>query len=212
MHFGETEAERRAFFENAKEQAERDYRRNQRDAGALTRWGGALLELANFMPGEDATTMVNTAVQKFEAALEIEPTKHDALWCLGNAYTSQGFLAPRKQDAMELFKRAKDCFSTALEQAPENNIYQKGLEMTQKAPELYDEIQKQLNQSTTRASAPKTESTFWWNFLGYATVICGVLGVNLCIQMMSPAAGNPAPATKSQSWRFNTHNLLFIAV
>ena len=29
------------------------------------------------------------AVAKFGQALGIEPSRHDTLWCLGNAYTSQ---------------------------------------------------------------------------------------------------------------------------
>ena len=58
----------------------------------LTRWGGALLELAHFKQGKEAVEMIELAIAKFQAALDIEPKKHDALWCLGNALTSQGFL------------------------------------------------------------------------------------------------------------------------
>ena len=102
-----TEAERKEFFERARRQAEEDFKRNNRDAAALTRWGGALLELANFMPGEQASGHVNEAVTKFHQALEINPSKDDTLWCLGNAYTSQGFLCPSKSEALAIFDKAK---------------------------------------------------------------------------------------------------------
>jgi tetratricopeptide (TPR) repeat protein len=95
------------FFESAKSKAESDVKRNPKDTGALTRWGGALLELANFMPGEEASDMVDAAVSKFQQALTMDPKKHDALWCLGNAYTSQGFLSAQKEAAEDLFRKAE---------------------------------------------------------------------------------------------------------
>jgi hypothetical protein len=60
---------------------------------ALTKWGGALLELAHFRQGNEAYDMIEEAITKFEHALSIDAKRHDALWCLGNAYTSQGFLS-----------------------------------------------------------------------------------------------------------------------
>lgn len=56
---------------------------------AIIRWGGALLELAHFQQGPQANEMIDEAATKFKEALKINPRKHDALWCLGNAYTSQ---------------------------------------------------------------------------------------------------------------------------
>jgi tetratricopeptide (TPR) repeat protein len=102
-----SDQERKAFYEAAKQQAQDEVERNPNDAHALTRWGGALLELANFMPGEEAAHYVDEAVDKFQHALRVDAKKHEALWCLGNAYTSQGFLSTRKSDANVLFKKAQ---------------------------------------------------------------------------------------------------------
>ena len=106
--------DRHEFYERARAQAEQDFKRDPKDAHALTRWGGALLELANFSPGEKAGELVEDAVDKFQKALEIEPKKHEALWCLGNAYTSQGFLCSEKQNASKLFKEAQVRFSACI--------------------------------------------------------------------------------------------------
>jgi tetratricopeptide (TPR) repeat protein len=103
----QSDEDRKRFFEAAKRKAEDDVRRNPKDTSALTRWGGALLELANFMPGEEASDMVDAAVSKFQQALDMDPRKHDALWCLGNAYTSQGFLSAQKVAAEALFQKAE---------------------------------------------------------------------------------------------------------
>ena len=64
---------------------------------AIIRWGGALLELAHFQQGSQANEMIDEAASKFKEALRINPRKHDALWCLGNAYTSQARVALRAQ-------------------------------------------------------------------------------------------------------------------
>ena len=78
--------------------------------------------------------MIELAIAKFQAALDIEPKKHDALWCLGNALTSQGFLFQEAQKACSHFDEAKTCFQRALNEEPTNEIYRKALEMTDKAP------------------------------------------------------------------------------
>ena len=76
--------------------------------------------------------MYTEAVKKFEMALKINPKKHDALWCLGNAYTSQGFLFPALEKAQEYFDKAASCFEKALKEEPNNEVYKKALELTAK--------------------------------------------------------------------------------
>lgn len=95
------------FFEDARKRAEMDHEENPEDAQVLTRWGGAMLELAHFKQGDDAVEMIELAISKFQAALKIEPRKHDALWCLGNALTSQGFLFQEAEKACSYFDEAK---------------------------------------------------------------------------------------------------------
>lgn len=177
------------FFEAAREQAEAECGSNPRDVQAraacallshhsraspqaLTRWGGALLELAHFRTGPDAVEYIKLArrggtfvfsrlrlsrtasravrrrhpqaVDKFESALKIEPRKHEANWCLGNALTSQGFLFAEDAVAKSYFTRARACFEKALREEPDNETYRKAVEMTSRAPALHAELQRQF--------------------------------------------------------------------
>ena len=180
------EVERMIFFEDARARAEAEHRQNPHDAQVLTRWGGALLELAHFRQGPEAVDMIEEAVEKFESALEINPKKHDALWCLGNALTSQGFLFPEAREAMKYFEEAKSCFRRALEEEPNNEIYRKALEMTDKAPGLHAELQRQLAEQAAHqqaygggmgggggmgagANKADDEHDFYWDVLGWCT-------------------------------------------
>ncbi|EFN58331.1 hypothetical protein CHLNCDRAFT_20637, partial [Chlorella variabilis] len=131
------------FFEQAREQAEREFKTNNKDAMALTKWGGALLELAHFRQGGEAYEMIEEAIAKFEQALGIDEKRHDALWCLGNAYTSQGFLSAESASARQYFERAGECFRKAVDLEPGNESYRRALDMSSKAPQLYQELQRQ---------------------------------------------------------------------
>jgi tetratricopeptide (TPR) repeat protein len=129
--------------------------------------------------------MIEEAVQKFELALAINPKKHDALWCLGNALTSQGFLFPDAHEAMKYFEEAKSCFRRALDEEPNNEIYRKALEMTDKAPGLHAELQRQLAEQAAQQQAyagahggmgggmgggkPDGDDDFYWQVAGWVT-------------------------------------------
>jgi hypothetical protein len=57
---------------------------------------------------------------------------------------AQGFLFQEAEKAGEYFEQAKSCFQRALNEEPANEIYKKALEMTDKAPGLHAELQRQL--------------------------------------------------------------------
>lgn len=56
------------------------------------------------------------AVSKLDEALSINPAKHEALWCLGNAHTANAFLTSDHDEAKIEFDEAKQCFLKAVEE------------------------------------------------------------------------------------------------
>ena len=132
------------------------------------------------------------AVGKFEAALAINPRKHDALWCLGNALTSQGFLFAEAERAQGFFDKAKSCFERALKEEPTNDVYKKSLEMTAKAPSLHAELQRQLAAQQQQqqqqlalhgggaADKAEADSQFYYDVAGWVIfggIVCGWVGM-----------------------------------
>lgn len=217
------------FFEQAREQAEREFTANNKDAlvrirfiyvptdcvfiliviieciQALTKWGGALLELAHFRQGQEAYSMIEDAIAKFQQALDIDDARHDALWCLGNAYTSQGFLSPTSEKADEFFNKAGDCFKKAVEFEPTNDSYKRALEMSSKAPQLYAELQKQLQAAGgamgggegrkasggDAAAGNRKEpmiSDFWYDVAGWVVLV----GIGFGVAALSSRAATTA--------------------
>ncbi|KAI5071687.1 hypothetical protein GOP47_0013938 [Adiantum capillus-veneris] len=138
------EYQRLLFFESARDKAAETYQHAPEDSDNLTRWGGALLELSQIQQGQHSLDLVKDAVSKLEEARNINPLKSDTLWCLGNAYTTHGFLIREGSLAKDYFQKASGCFLQALELEPNNELFQKALEMSAKAPALHEKLQSQL--------------------------------------------------------------------
>ncbi|KAF2283071.1 hypothetical protein GH714_043815 [Hevea brasiliensis] len=128
----QNEFDRILFFEHARKTAAATYVKDPLDAENLTRWGGALLELAQFQNVTDSKKMILDGISKLEEALLVQPKKHDTLWCLGNAHTSFAFLTPDQDEAKESFEKATVFFQQAVDEDPENEIYRRSLEVAAK--------------------------------------------------------------------------------
>uniref|UniRef100_A0A7N2QZN5 Mitochondrial import receptor subunit TOM20 n=1 Tax=Quercus lobata TaxID=97700 RepID=A0A7N2QZN5_QUELO len=132
MDMQQGDLDRIFFFEHARKTAEATYAKDPLDADNLTRWGGALLELSQFQNMAESKKMIQEAISKLEEALLVNPKKHDTLWCLGNAHTSQAFMTPDLDEAREYFDKSAIYFQQALDEDPGNDLYRKSLEVAAK--------------------------------------------------------------------------------
>ncbi|XP_010531237.1 PREDICTED: mitochondrial import receptor subunit TOM20-2 [Tarenaya hassleriana] len=187
MDFSAADFDRLLMFEHARKAAEAQYAVDPLDAENLIKWGGALLELSQFQSVPDAKQMLNDAISKLEEALTINPMKHEALWCLGNANTSQAFLISDADEAKVYFDKATEYFKRAENEDPSNELYRKSLEVAAKAPELHMEIHKHgLGQQTLgggpsaspnagTAKKKKKSSEFTYDVCGWIILAFGIV-------------------------------------
>ncbi|KAL6139427.1 hypothetical protein ACLB2K_057731 [Fragaria x ananassa] len=179
--------DRMLFFQHACMTSEAAYAVNPSDVDNLTRWAGALLELSQFQGALESKIMVRDAISKLEEVLVINPKKHDALWCLGNAHTTNAFLTPDSEEANEYFDIAVECFKKAVAEEPGNDLYRKSLEMSAKAPGLHVEIHsrgfgQQMTgtaegpsaSSSTKAAKNKKNSDFNYDVFGWVILAVGI--------------------------------------
>ncbi|CAI0457738.1 unnamed protein product [Linum tenue] len=176
MELAGNEFDRILFFEHARKTAEAAYANNPLDAENLTRWGGSLLELAQFQSVADSKKMIQDGMNKFEEALLINPKKHDTLWCLGNAHTSLAFLTPDEEEADVYFKKAAAYFQQAVDEDPSNELYLKSLEVASKGT-------KKKNKNTD----------FTYDAFGWVILAVGIVAWIGFAKSQMPPAPPPAP-------------------
>ncbi|GKA59644.1 mitochondrial import receptor subunit TOM20-like protein [Tanacetum coccineum] len=97
------ELERIMLFEQARMAAEGEYLKNPTDVDNFYVWLTMIKRNAE-------------AVSRLDEALSINPAKHEARWCLGNANTANSFLTSNHDEAKILFDEAFRCFERAVEE------------------------------------------------------------------------------------------------
>ncbi|XP_015900886.1 mitochondrial import receptor subunit TOM20-like [Ziziphus jujuba] len=149
MEFSQEDFERLIIvLERTRKVAELNYAKDPLDADNLTKWAGSLLELSQYQNTEaDTMAMIKDSISKFEEALLINPSKHNALWCLGNANANYGLLIPEVDEAKPYFGKAAECFQKAVEEDPTNELYLKSSEFASKALDLHSEFHSQVQQN-----------------------------------------------------------------
>ncbi|XAR60234.1 hypothetical protein NMG60_11033510 [Bertholletia excelsa] len=168
------------LFEHARKTAEAAYVKDPLDAENLTRWGGALLELSQFQNVGEAKKMIRDAISKLEEALTINPKKHDALWCLGNAHTSSAFMTPDQDEAKVYFDKAAQYFNQAVDEDPSNELYQKSLEVSAK----HGFAQHAMG------AAPSSSTTAKYAILGWVILAVGIVA---CVDFAKSNVPPPPP-------------------
>lgn len=145
MEMSQNDFDRIVFAELARKTSEAAYIKNPLDADNLTKWGAALFELAQCQSGDGCVRMLEEAISKLEEALQLNPSKHETIWLLGNVLAARGFCLPDIDEAKILFDRAAECFLQAVEEDPGNEKYTTSLNLSAQAPMLHEEIQKQVS-------------------------------------------------------------------
>ncbi|XP_076905727.1 mitochondrial import receptor subunit TOM20-like [Bidens hawaiensis] len=192
MDPSQLDLERIMIFEHVRITAEAAYKRNPYDADNLTKWGEALLELSQLLQFGDlneSKNMIQDAISKLDEALSINPVKHEALWCLGNAYTANGFFNLDHDEAQVQFEQAAECFLKAVDECPGNEHYRQSLVNSSKAPELHNEFVKQgvFNQtqqssgggsaaaSKTKVKSKTKNSDLKYDICGWVILAVGII-------------------------------------
>ncbi|OMO60491.1 F17L21.18 isoform 1 [Corchorus capsularis] len=159
MEFSEDDVNRLLLAEHTRKTSEDNYTRNPLDAENLTKWGGALLELAQFQDALGAKMMISDCISKLDEALLINPSKHETLWCMGNAHSTSGFMNNDLDEAKVSFDKAAHYFQRAVDEEPGNDLYRKSLEVAAKAPQLHMEFQKAAAEQRAMGGASSASST-----------------------------------------------------
>lgn len=177
------------LFDHLRKGCEAQYAKDPLDSDNLLKWAGSLIELAQFQTVPQAKVMLSDAISKLEDVLTLNPGKHEALWCLGNAYTTQAFLFPDADVAKGHFDKAVEYLQRAVDEDPGNEIYRKALDVAIRGPEMLMELtQSGMMQqalagggggrsasSNASGGKKKKNNDFTYDVCGWIILACGIV-------------------------------------
>ncbi|KAJ4879826.1 Mitochondrial import receptor subunit TOM20-2 [Raphanus sativus] len=189
MEFTTADMEKVFLFDHLRKGCEAQYAKDPLDSDNLLKWAGSLIELAQFQTVPQAKVMLSDAISKLEDVLTLNPGKHEALWCLGNAYTTQAFLYPDADVAKGHFDKAVEYLQRAVDEDPGNEIYRKALDVAIRGPEMLMELtQSGMMQqalagggggrsasSNASGGKKKKNNDFTYDVCGWIILACGIV-------------------------------------
>ncbi|KAF8097223.1 hypothetical protein N665_0292s0005 [Sinapis alba] len=209
MEFNTADMERVFLFDHVRKACETQHAKDPLDSDNLLKWAGSLIELAQFQTVPDAKVMLSDAVLKLEKVLTLDPRKHQALWCLGNAHTTQAFLFPDPDVAKGHFDKAIEYLQRANDEDPGNEIYRKALGVAIRGPEMLVELkQSEMMQQALgggggggpsassnarggKKNNKKKNNDFTYDVCGWIILACGIVA---WVGMAKALAPPPPPA------------------
>ncbi|CAN7034309.1 unnamed protein product [Brassica rapa subsp. trilocularis] len=189
MEFTTADVEKVFLFDHLRKGCEAQYAKDPLDSDNLLKWADAIFKL--------------------EEVLTLSPGKHQALWCLGNAYTTQAFLFPDADVAKGHFDKAVDYLQRAENEDPGNEIYRKALDVAIRGPEILMELNQNgmmqqalggggggpsASSNATGGENIKTKKNndFTYNVCGWIILACGIVAW----VGMAKALGPPPPPAR----------------
>ncbi|KAJ0247493.1 Mitochondrial import receptor subunit TOM20-2 [Hirschfeldia incana] len=203
MEFTTDDMERVILFDHLRKGCEAQYAKDPLDSDNLLKWAGSLIELAQLQSVPQAKVMLSDAISKLEDVLRLDPGKHQALWCLGNAYTTTAFLFPDADVAKGHFDKAVEYLQRAEDEDPGNEIYRKALNVAIRGPEMLRELKQSgmLQQALGGGGGPSASSNsrgckknndFTYDVCGWIILACGIVAW----VGMAKALGPPPPPAR----------------
>lgn len=138
--------------------------------------------------------------------MTLNPGKHQALWCLGNAYTSHAFLVPDVDEARGHFDKAAEYFQRA-----ENEVHLQNFYAFEFGKYMLLSVVRPTSSSSFffRIQAMRYISSPWRSQQRYSFNFYFFQSLSLCTQFITLIMERTTDAIKKQGGNYLTFDTIF---